>query len=97
MKKILLIAFTLALLTVSLSITAVADSKSGEVQACVALGVKPDVCANCLIAGIDRVHGRLDLGDYGPCFCKFDPQLRAQFPNMGACVSYVQQNGPWPY
>jgi hypothetical protein len=83
MKKALLIAFTLTLLVLSFSITAVADSHS-QIQACVASGFPADICATC-IAALD--NGK---GDVGPCICRLSNNYG--FDSMGECVSFIQRN-----
>lgn len=88
MKRVLSVAFALALLAGSLSVAVVAqDQGNSPVKACVALGVNPDVCATCVVAGI--THGG---ADYGPCYCKWDQDIRSRFETMGQCVEWVQKN-----
>jgi hypothetical protein len=88
MKRVLSVGFAILLLVTSLSVgIAAQDQGNSPIQACVALGVSPAVCATCVVAGI--THGG---ADYGPCFCKYDATLLAQFKNFGECVVYVQKN-----
>ena len=87
MKRVLSVAFALALLAGSLSVAVVAqDQGNSPVKACVALGVNPDVCATCVVAGITH-----DAEDYGACYCKYDQELRSRFETMGKCVEFVQK------
>jgi hypothetical protein len=72
--------------TASVSTPLTAQSQS-QVQACVDLGYKADVCATCAVAGIGH-----NAQDYGACYCKFLPDLLAQFGNFGQCVNWVQEN-----
>ena len=88
MMRSYLVVVAILLLVGSLSVTAVAQSQGqSKVQRCVALGVKASVCATCVVAGMGN-----DAQDYGPCFCKYDSALLAQFENMGQCVKWVQAN-----
>ena len=88
MKRSYLVVIAVLLLVGSLSVTAVAQNHGqSKIQRCVALGVKPAVCATCVVAGMGN-----DAQDYGACFCKYDTRLLAQFENMGQCVKWVQDN-----
>jgi hypothetical protein len=88
MRRTLFVALAVLLVVTSLAVVTRAQTQGqSPIQACVALGYNPDVCATCLLAGITH-----DAQDYGPCFCKFQPGLLDKFKNMGDCVKWVNEN-----